>query len=219
MRAGRRFTTWAWVLLGTYFHLAALASVVAWCAGPEGKPRRGGVVPFCMWVLFESVFAVSLLVSIVVEAVLVPSLKRELQRTGGTSAMWNDAAAGPDELKSFSSEERLAAFYTRPVFAMHNCNVAMMVVELLLNRLRFNASHSAFVVLFFGLPYWVFSVYWFRLTGVYFYFFIDHRKPTAWVGVTATMIATQSFFFLGQALSSVLKPAPTASRSARKKDA
>ena len=63
-----------------------------------------------MWVLFESVFAVSLLVSIVVEAVLVPSLKRELQRTGGTSAMWNDAAAGPDELKSFSSEERLAAF-------------------------------------------------------------------------------------------------------------
>lgn len=211
------FTTWSWLLLGVYFHLAVIATMVAMRTRPSSTRRgRAGSFPFLLWILYESVFSVSLLVCIVVEAVLVPSLKREIARTGGSSSTWNDENAG-DELQSFSSEERLKAFYSRAVFSMHNVNVLMMLIELLMNRFRFNASHSAFVVLLLGIPYWLFSVYWFRLTGVYYYFFIDHRKPIAWIGVTATMIATQSFFFLGQALSSLLKAPRTAKPISNKK--
>lgn len=64
----------------------------------------------------------------------------------------------------------------RPVALLtHNANIVFMVFELLVNRLRFHATHFTFAIIF-GLLYIVFSWVLYSRIKLFYYFFLDYNR-------------------------------------------
>uniref|UniRef100_A0A6U4HM95 Uncharacterized protein n=1 Tax=Phaeomonas parva TaxID=124430 RepID=A0A6U4HM95_9STRA len=151
------FTCWSWFMMGVYFCVAALATLLHM----SGR-RLPSMLKATIWAMFEALTPVSILVCLVVWFVLIPMFQAS-----------NNVVA----LRIMFSWFGLAA---------HNANVVLMAVELLLNRLSFNDSHMPFVIIY-GLVYLAFAMYLWRATGVLFYFFLDYTLPFAWVAYLALL--------------------------------
>ena len=83
---------------------------------------------------------------------------------------------------------------------MHNGNVLMMQLAMLTAPPPVTLAHLPYALLF-GCAYAIFSWIWFRRTGVFYYFFLDYRRPyaiTAYVGLLAVLTL---FYGLGYGLA------------------
>lgn len=143
------FTVWCFAVLYLYFLLAAICSSAV-LAGSEAL-----VPPWLVTgtlILFELSYPMSLLVSAVVTFVLLPVARRHQHPIG-----------------------RL--FRWRPLM-MHSGNVLMMQCAMLSAPPPVTLAHLPYAVLF-GCSYALFACYWFRRTGVFYYFFLDYRRPAA----------------------------------------
>lgn len=163
------FTIWSWTLIGVYFALASVASL----ADALGfRPKATGSIFCCaVWVLFEVMFTVALLIWLAVWAVLLP-----------------------EAYYVYGSDAGMLSFIP---FCAHNLNVVFMVTDACLNRLCFASAHLVFVM-YYSAAYVVFSWAFFLYNGYFFYFFIDWRQPLALAGYTTLLLFMTAFFFLGR---------------------
>ncbi len=178
LRHFRRFTTfmvWCFTLLFFYFTLAAF------CSSAVLVGRAGAVPVFVVMatlVLFEISYPMSLLVTTVVTFVLVPV------------ALRNDYPVA-------------RMFRFRPQM-MHNVNVVMMQLAMLMAPPPVTFWHLPYTVLF-GCSYAIFSWVWFSRTGMFYYFFLDYRRPRAvfaYLGLFATLLV---FYGVGYLVAAVAR--------------
>src|SRR5262249_6954818 len=155
------FTLWCFTLLFFYFALAAYCSGAAFVG-------RGDVVPsgvvLTTLVLFEVSYPMNILVTAVVTFVLVPVARRHNHPMG-------------------------QMFRWRPLM-MHNGNLLMMQLAMLSAPPPVTLAHLPYAVLF-GCCYAIFACYWFWRTRVFYYFFLDYRRPYAvfaYLGLLATVV-------------------------------
>ncbi len=162
----RRFTTftvWCFTLLFVYFAFATGCSLASLTGYGEAVPA--GVVMATL-VLFEISYPMSLLVTTVVSFVLFPAAVKN----------------------NYPFVARMFRF--RPQM-MHNGNVIMMQLAMLTAPPPVTLSHLPYTALF-GCAYAIFSWVWFHRTGLFYYFFLDYRRPYAifsYVGLFATLLA------------------------------
>lgn len=164
------FTVQCWTLLSLYFIASALCSVALVSGAEDWVPR---VARVAVWFAFEVSFSCALLVSLVTSYVLIPSA----------------AARG-------NRHDVDVLFKWRPQM-MHNANVFMLAVELLLNGMRLEKSHFPLAVLW-GLNYVAFSWWWMRRTrGVVYYPFLDSTLPVRKsIPLHLILCLVLAFFFL-----------------------
>mmetsp|Transcript_61 Transcript_61/g.332 ORF Transcript_61/g.332 Transcript_61/m.332 type:complete len:187 (-) Transcript_61:164-724(-) len=165
----------SWFMQGIFFSLAATATLLHLVGS-----KVPGTLKNAVWVMFEVFTAVSILICVVVWTVLIPAF----EASGNTLA--------------------LKLMYSWFGLTAHNANVALMAFELLVNRLSFRGSHMPFVICY-GLVYLAFAMYYWRATGVLYYFFLDYTMafaPLAYLALLAVMIA---FYYLAMYAASALK--------------
>lgn len=142
------WTMWCWLLIGTYFALSA--SISAWemlgLGGTDGCFALG-LSRLC-WALFEVAAASAVMVFTMVWLMLVP----------GAFAFFHNSDG----------------FFDWGSLMMHNANLVLMLIELLLNRMCFLWTHVIFME-WWGFFYVVFSWIHFWLFGQFVYFFVDFR--------------------------------------------
>lgn len=213
------FTTWSWILLGLYFHFTIIATILNNNNNNNNKYSTN-TFAFITLLLFEMSFAISLLVCLTVELILVPTMKKNLLPSNNDNDRSNSndpyslIAKDPSHPFYFSAEQRINSFYARPSIVMHNVNVVLMIIELLLNssymtQFKYINVHISYTAFCIGLPYLIFANIWFRSTGVYYYFFIDHRQPIAPLGVLFIFGVICMFLYFGKCIASVMKPRTT----------
>lgn len=150
------FTVWCWTAQGIYFLMAGLSGLF-W-----EQLASFRFMHFALWVSYQVMFAMSLLVFSVVWFVLVPAM--EVTHRFGLE----EAGQG------------LEIFYSKFGFVTHVLNLVFMLVELSFNRLPFKHEHAPFGVLW-GILYASFAILFHEQTGVWFYFFLDYRPMVAFV--------------------------------------
>jgi hypothetical protein len=169
------FTLWCFTLLFFYFTLAAYCSGAVFVG-------RGDVVPSCVvmatLVLFEVSYTMSLLVTAVVTFVLIPVARR-----------YNDLT---DRMFRWQS------------LMMHNGNVLMMQLAMLSAPPPVTLAHLPYAVLF-GCCYAIFAWYWFWRTGVFYYFFLDYRRPYAVVVYLGLLAALMMLYGLGCLIAGIAR--------------
>ena len=167
LRRWTTFTVWCFTLLFFYFALATFCSAVALFT-------RGDIIPNAVVVLtlilFEISYPTSLLVTIVVNFVLLPVA-----------------------LKNHYPTARM--FRWRPLI-MHNLNVLMMQIAMLMTAPPITFAHLSYVLIF-GCAYAIFAWYWFIRTGIFYYFFLDYRRPYAVFVYIGLLVVLVSFYGLG----------------------
>ena len=171
------FTVQSWVVVTIYFLLASCGSAlvatglkeeVAAAIGEELMQR----LCFATWLLFETGFTCSLLVTVVVTFVLIP----------------HGIKAGMD-----------VRLLTQPLgLIVHNCNVLFVFTDLLLGRCPMIINHLPAAVLF-ACWYGVFSLFTLATTGATFYPFLDPTLPPFqhFAMLTMLLLVIPCFFLLG----------------------
>lgn len=169
------FTTWCFSLLCAYFMLATLCSLAALFGYGPSLP------PWLMIAthrLFAISYPLSLLVTTVVSFVLIPTARRHQQPI-----------------------DRM--FRWRPQM-MHNGNVLMLQCAMVMTPLPITLAFLPYTVLF-GYCYLVFAWYWFWRTRVFYYFFLDYRRPYAVLTYLGLFVALALFYSLACLISAVLQ--------------
>jgi hypothetical protein len=170
-RLGRwtTFTVWCFTLFFVYFTFAA------YCSGAV-LVGRGATVPSqvvgATLVLFEISYPMSLLVTATVTFVLVPVARRY-----------------------HHSMDRM--FRWRALI-MHNGNVLMMQLAMLMAPPPVTLVHLPYALLF-GSCYAIFAWWWFWRTRVFYYFFLDYRRPYAvgtYLGLFAALVLCDGVGYL-----------------------
>jgi hypothetical protein len=180
------FTAWCWSLQCLYFLLTSGYTLAKFYS----PPALAFLAPFesvltrVAWGAFEISFAMSFLVSSVVTFVLIPTARR----------------------KGLPHDN----FYSLQTQLMHNANVAFMVSELFLNKLPIILEHNI-LCFFWGISYTFFAMYWFKLHGFYYYFFLDNSKPFAPLWTVGLIGVYSIFFSLGHVLSGLIRDPDSAS--------
>lgn len=170
------YTLWSWIVMGLYFAVAGTVGAVMACS--RAADKRAGILGCILWVTFQLLFSVALLVFIIVWLVLFPLA---FVTTGGS--------AGLLDWKALS---------------MHNLNVVFICAEMRVNRLNFMPTHCIFMLLY-GCAYVVFSWFWYWYAGMYVYFFLDWRQPMTCIWYTILIMMCWSSFLLGQFLARRMK--------------
>eukprot|EP00930_Biecheleria_cincta_P026386 TRINITY_DN18602_c0_g2_i3.p1 TRINITY_DN18602_c0_g2~~TRINITY_DN18602_c0_g2_i3.p1 ORF type:complete len:380 (-),score=19.63 TRINITY_DN18602_c0_g2_i3:549-1688(-) len=178
------FTVWSWTLIGVYMALAAFASLADVL---KYQPTGLAAHTFCcgMWVLFEVMVSVAVLITICVWLVLLPAA-----------------------YKFRGSDMGLLSFFP---FASHNFNTAFMLFEAVTNRLCITTPHLIFVF-YYGAAYAIFSWWWYSRYHFFFYFFIDWRYAFALIGYTLLLSSLALYFFVGRCLVNCIKPSAYSSK-------
>jgi len=161
------FTLWCFTLLFFYFTLATYCSGAAFMGRGDRVPS--GVVVATL-VLFEVSYAMSILVTTVVTFVLIPVARRH----------------------NYPMDRM---FRWRPLM-MHNGNVLMMQLAMLSAPPPVTLAHFPYAVLF-GCCYAIFAWYWFWRTRVFYYFFLDYRRPYAVFAYLGLLATVAMFYGLG----------------------
>lgn len=169
------FTTWCFTLLCAYFTLATLCSTAALLGDGPALPL---LLITATHRLFELSYSFSLLVTTVVSFVLIPAARRHQHPI-----------------------DRM--FRWRPQM-MHNGNVLMLQLAMVMAPLPITLAHLPYAVLF-GYCYLVFAWYWFRRTGVLYYFFLDYRRHYAVLTYLGLFVALALFYGLGWLVSEVIR--------------
>lgn len=171
------FTVWCWTLQGFYF-LGAIICTASISELSTSTSNFHYVVSTSICklthILFEVSFAMSFLVSFVVSFVLIPgSRSRNMPTTN---------------------------FFQVLPLIFHNCNVAFMVVEKLVNNIHIVNEDYPYILIF-GLLYVIFSWYWFSVKKVFYYFFLDYDRPYSVFWYLGLLIVVSIFFQLGVFIS------------------
>ena len=143
------FTVWCFTLLLAYFACATVCSGARLFGFDERVPVS--LVPLTL-VLFEVSYPLSILVTVIVTFGSIPTA-----------------------LRNGYALSRL--FRWRPQ-VMHNGNVLMMQLAMLTAPPPVMLAHFPYAVLC-GCAYALFSWVWFWRTGVFYYYFLDYRRPAA----------------------------------------
>ena len=143
------FTTWCFSILFLYFAFATCCSAAVVFGFGEDVPLS--IVESTL-ILFEISYPTSILVTSVVTFVLFPLAQKHGRST-----------------------DRM--FRWRPQ-VLHNWNVLMMQTAMLIAPPPMTFSHFPYAALF-GCCYAAFSWLWFQRTRVFYYFFLDYRRPYA----------------------------------------
>ena len=122
----------SWILLGLYFHFTIIATILNNNNNNNNNKYSTNTFAFITLLLFEMSFAISLLVCLTVELILVPTMKKNLLPNNNHSNNDNDRsnsndpysliAKDPSHPFYFSAEQRINSFYARPSIVMHNGN-------------------------------------------------------------------------------------------------
>lgn len=128
-------------------------------------------------ILYECSFAAAFLVTTVVTFILIPG-----------------------QLRRGVPVENFFKFLPQ---AMHNLNVLFMALEMVLNKTPFVVRHFPFAA-FLGISYIVFAWYWFKVKGVFYYFFIDYQDKYAVRWYISLLGILSMFFLAGSGFSSLL---------------
>lgn len=174
------FTVWCWTGQVFYFFLSGLACVV----GDRMRHFRFGL--FFIWVLYEVMFSMALMVTLTVWFVLVPHLHV------GTYLGIPEAGQG------------LGIMYSLFGFVTHVLNLVFMFTELALNRLSFKDTHVFFCLLA-GVSYLLFSWVFHAYTRVWFYFFLDYEPIYAVIPYMICCGVVYCYFVFGGWCSDLLK--------------
>lgn len=172
------FTSWCWSMQGVYFCISAYCSAAHLYPGRLSPPPPA--VHAATWVLYEVCLATSILVTVVVTFVLIPTAKR----TDGHKQ-----------------------FFTWEPLLMHNANIAFMIAELLLTAIPVHPVHFSFAAIL-GVSYVIFSWFWFWSTGVFYYFFLDFRRKKAVLMQLALVVALVVFYGFGWAVCALSMSRP-----------
>lgn len=166
------FTVWCWLIQCLYFTLVGLLSI-AKILSPDSLKLFLPVsaVKLMVWILYEISFTSAYLVSIVVTYLLIPGLR----------------------LKFKGAEDEFFKFFP---LLFHNANVILICIESILNYIPFSTWHFPFLILY-GLTYVTFSWYWFKKTGVFYYFFLDYEMKAALLWHIGLIVVFLSFFYFG----------------------
>ena len=83
---------------------------------------------------------------------------------------------------------------------MHNANIVLVQSDLLFVSHPFVINHFPLVAVY-GCCYFLFALFWFYRTGVFYYFFIDYRRPYAILTYLLVITVITISFFVGKFLS------------------
>mmetsp|Transcript_41070 Transcript_41070/g.41954 ORF Transcript_41070/g.41954 Transcript_41070/m.41954 type:complete len:287 (+) Transcript_41070:43-903(+) len=160
------FTLWCWTLLVVYFFLACICSIDFIFMTSYISKE---LLSFT-WVLYELVFSTSYLVSSIVTFVLIPGGK---------------AKGIPVDV-----------FFKNTALFVHNFNIIFILIETLLNNLKFNFWHFPYVMLY-GCIYVVFAwrLYWRK--GFFIYFFLEYNRDYAVFFHIGLMVVLTIFYIVG----------------------
>ncbi len=178
LRQFRRFTTftvWCFTLLFFYFAFAAFCSGAFLSGYGDAVPN---VIVIATLVLFEISYPMSLLVTTVVSFILLPA------------AVKNDYPFA-------------RMFRFRPQM-MHNVNVIMMQLAMLMAPPPVTLSHLPYTALF-GCSYAMFSWVWFSRTGMFYYYFLDYRRPYALLAYLGLFTTLVGFYGLGYLIAGIAR--------------
>ena len=175
LRRWTTFTVWCFTALLLYFALSAFCSAMLLTGRGEQVPAT---VAQATLILFAVSYPVGLLVTAVTSFVLIPTA-----------------------LRTDFPVTRM--FRWRPLI-MHNCNALMMQLAMLIAPPPVTLAHLPYALLF-GCAYAVFSWIWFHRTGVFYYFFLDYRRPYA-IGAYVGLLAVLTLFYgLGYGLAAAAR--------------
>mmetsp|Transcript_11891 Transcript_11891/g.14147 ORF Transcript_11891/g.14147 Transcript_11891/m.14147 type:complete len:291 (+) Transcript_11891:329-1201(+) len=156
------FTIWAWIAQMVYFGIVASASVYSMVA----RRPPSLLITQLAWVLYELSLPTAFFVTIVVYGILVPLVSNAPQ-----------FAAAEGLLKGPISR------------LMHGANSGIMIFELAFNNFPLSFSHWVFPALFANI-FAAFAWHFFRITGIFYYPFLDYRDkrwPIAWYTTLAAI--------------------------------
>lgn len=169
-----------WILIGLYLGASSAITLSVW-ASPEDAAHK---LP-SSWAcgansLLGVAFGFSLLITTVVTFVLVPG--------------------------EHSEGRSVAGYFNLHDLVLHNANVALMTLEMLVGGLHVDFGDIAFVVLF-GCTYLVWHQFIrFRYTRTLIYPFLSWKSPHAFKVASALVAALCIFFVLGGLVSEYLRP-------------
>lgn len=146
------FTVWCWSIIGVYFFLVLCVTVQHFRFSSSPLYETSIVSPLLLqftWIVFEVAYTCALLVTLMVTFVILPNMHRKHIPTH--------------------------PMFTYTPLLTHNANVIFMTAELFLNKLSFHPSHVLFVIIF-ALAYVLFAWYWYYVTGVFYYIFLDYNS-------------------------------------------
>ncbi|EKX39912.1 hypothetical protein GUITHDRAFT_113904 [Guillardia theta CCMP2712] len=138
------FTIWSWVGQGIYFFIIGLAPFV--------NLGRRSWLQQTLWVLYEIMFPMAILVTVVVWLVLVPYLNKAVE--DGRSRNIETHQLMQRVLYSFSG------------LSFHCLNLVFMLLEFSLNKISIERAHRPFILLF-GCAYVEFATVFHSLFGVW----------------------------------------------------
>ena len=177
LRRWTTFTVWCFTALFLYFALAAFCSAMLLAGRGEQIPAA---VAQAALILFAVSYPVNFLVTAVMSFVLIPTA-----------------------LRTDFPVTRM--FRWRPLI-MHNGNVLMMQLAMLIAPPPVSLAHLPYALLF-GCAYAIFSWLWFHRTGVFYYFFLDYRRPYAIAAYLGLLAVLTLFYGLGYGLASAARQA------------
>ncbi|CAJ1404748.1 unnamed protein product [Effrenium voratum] len=143
-------TLWTWCWKTFYFFLATSfsAGYVVWDLEPPLWATQG------LWLTFDIAFGMAWLVFWAVWLFLLPF-------------SWLSG-----------HKEALAELLSPLPFYLHNANVVLVTLELVLSQWTVNIEHSIFPV-YFAFTYLYFNWWLYSKIGVWIYFFLDYDRPSS----------------------------------------
>lgn len=171
-----------WILVGLYMALASALTFAVWLNPDASANKQPSTLACAASSLLGVAFGFSLLITTVVTFVLVPL----------------DHAAG----------HSVAGYFGTADLILHNANVALMTLEVLLGSLAVDFSDVAFVVLF-GCAYLVWHQFVrYRLTRTLIYSFLSWQSPHAFKIASALVAGLSFYFLLGGLITEYVRPQP-----------
>mmetsp|Transcript_12647 Transcript_12647/g.24529 ORF Transcript_12647/g.24529 Transcript_12647/m.24529 type:complete len:329 (+) Transcript_12647:81-1067(+) len=138
-----------------------------------------------MPVVFEVCFSSALMVTLVVHFVLMPTARRK-------------------------DPYRYARLSNWRALTMHYANLLMMLVEATLSGLPMVSRHWIFMLCYANV-YVSFALFWFKMMGIFYYFFMDYTRfawaPLAYAGLVGVMyIVWVACTFFVEAIDIYVRP-------------
>jgi len=175
-------TQLGWILVGCYFALSSWLTYAVWLDPTAPAHQHPSTLSCAASSLLGVAFGFSLLITTVVTFVLVPL----------------DHAAGHSLLGYFRPDELI----------LHNANVALMTLDVLVNSLSVDFGDVAFVVLV-GCVYLLWHQFIrYRLTRTLIYPFLSWQSPHAFKIASALVGGLSVYFLLGGLITEYVRPQP-----------
>ena len=169
------FTQWSWLAITVFFCASAFLSVSVLMSPDDALHDEPTLAANVAAISLQVAWPFALLTTITVTFVLVPAkCKLGLRQDG---------------------------FFLPSAIAMHNLNVALLLLEVLLDQITFKVSNLPFAPIF-GLAYLIFhNSYRYAKTRTLLYFFLNWQGPHALKILVCLALGMAAFFAFGLAVA------------------